>query len=441
MKPSVEVDVEGALQRLFQPRTHLNVWQWAERHVVLSPRVTPHPGPYRTDWCPYVREPQEAFTDPSVRDIVLCWAARSSKTETALNMIRYSIAHDPQPTMIVMPSEKLARSFSETRFQPSIDDCPLTAGEKPPNPDQFKLLEMHFKRCTVWLTGANSPANLKGRGVTILMCDEIDTWPQGSEKETGALQQVLERTKDRWNRKHILTSTPTVETGQIWREFLLGDQRYYFVPCPHCGFEQTLKMKQLRWPEEAKRTDGHWDLTEVKIHTWYECESCSGRITDQNKPGLLTKGRWKSTATHAEPGRRSYHLSSLYPSWISFAEVACMFLQAKNGPEDLQRFANSWLAEPFLAYGNSQELQQQLEKLKVDNAVEGVPGGYKAIMTVDVQATCLFFVVRAHNPAKESILLEYGTLPGFDEAAIVARKRGVLVVFVDSAYPFGEGHA
>ena len=181
---------------LFPPPSPDNVWRWAEKNVILSARVSPRPGPYRSDWVPYVREPMEAFTDPKVRIIVKCWASRTSKTETDLNCIRYSIACDPQPCLIIQPSKELARSFSETRFQPSVEDSPIIRAEKPEDPDQYKLLEMHFKRCSVFLTGANSAANLKSRGVGVLQCDEIDTWPQASAKETGALEQAMERIKD-----------------------------------------------------------------------------------------------------------------------------------------------------------------------------------------------------------------------------------------------------
>lgn len=410
-----------------------SVWQWAERNIILTRRVTPRPGPYSTDWCPYVRGPQEDFTDPDASEIVLCWAARTSKTETALNCIRYTVAEDPQATLIVMPSENLGRSFSETRLQPSVDDCPRLAREKPINADKFKLLEMHFKRCTLWVVGANSPANLKGRGVTVLYCDEIDTWPRATEKETGALEQVLERTKDRWNRKHILSSTPTVESGQIWREFLLGDQRYFFIPCPRCGTHQRLDFRQVKWPEDAKTADGAWDLEKVRANTVYECPHCRGTWRDNEKPDALTRGEWRPTARGRNARRRSYHLSALYPVWLRFGEVAINFLEAKDDPEKLQRFVNSWLAEPWKAWGNDDELMLQLEGLKEAEA-PAVPAGWKPIMSMDVQADRIYYVVRAHAPNKDSVLVDYGVLPDWHEADVVAKRHGAFVVFVDARF-------
>lgn len=419
---------------LFAPPQRLNVWQWAEAHVVLSARVSPRPGPYRTDWCPYVREPQEAFTDPAVRFLILCWATRSSKTETGLNCVRYTIGEDPQPTMVVMPSKELARSFSETRFQPSIDDCPTLATEKPEDPDQFKLTEMHFKRCSVWLTGANSPANLKSRGVGVLYCDEIDTWKHQSAKETGALQQVLERIKDRPGAKAILTSTPTLESGQIWYEFQLGDMRYYYVPCPDCGEMQALKFERVRWPEDLKQSDDRWDLAQVKRQARYHCAKCDSPWNNSQKLGQLQRGEWRATNTSAEPDRRSYHLSSLYPAWIGYGEVACEFLRAKGNPEELQKVVNSWFAEPYYAYGSRSDFEKALTS-KVDRRqVDGVPDGHKAICTVDVQQDHVRFVVRAHDVERNSVRLEYGHAPGLEEVEAVARRWGCVLVGVDARY-------
>jgi phage terminase large subunit GpA-like protein len=420
------------LRNLAAPPNVFNVWQWAEQNVILSARVTPRPGPYRTDWCPYVREPQEAFTDPKVRLIVLCWASRTSKTETALNCVRYSVGGDAQPCMIVMPSKELARSFSEVRWMPAIEDSPILRAEKPEDSDQYKLLEMHFKRCSVFLTGANSAANLKSRGIGVLMADEIDTWPEESDKETGALQQAMERIKDRPGAKAILTSTPTVESGQIWYEFGLGDQRYYFLPCPECGHMQSLKFGQIRWPEECKDGDG-WKLNEVKRLARYHCEKCDAPWNDGQKLAQLKAGAWQPTNPKAEHDRRSYHLSSIYPAWITYGEVAVQFLRAKSNPAELQRVVNSWFAEPFYLGGMRGEFEAAIEARSEETAAE-VPQGYKPLMTVDVQQDHVRYVVRAHDEQRNSIRLDYGQLPGFEEAEMVARKYGCSCVGVDMRF-------
>lgn len=421
------------LASLFARPERMNVWRWAEQHVVLSSRVSPRPGPYRTDWCPYVREPQEAFTDPTVRVIVLCWASRTSKTETAQNCVRYSIGADAQPCIVVMPSKEMARSYSETRFQPSIEDSAVLRAEKPDDPDQYKLLEMHFKRCSVFLTGANSAANLKSRGVGVLHASEVDTWPQATEKETGALQQVMERLKDRPGAKAIIESTPTVESGQIWYEFQLGDQRYFFLECPDCKTMQFLKFPQIRWPEELKDNDGKWRLAEVKKLARYHCEKCDSPWSNGQKLMQLQNGVWQPTNNASEDDRRSYHLSSLYPAWITYGEVAVQFLRSKDSPEELQRVVNSWFAEPFYLGGLRGEFEAAVASRAVESAPE-VPEGYKSIMTIDVQQDHVWFVVRAHNRERDSVRLEYGQAPGLEECEAISKRWACVVVGVDARF-------
>lgn len=418
---------------ILSPPVRQSVWQWAESNIVLSDRVSPRPGPYRTEWCPYVREPQEAFTDPEVESIVLCWASRTSKTETLLNCIRYSMAVDPQSVLIVQPTAQLAESFSETRLQPSIDDSPILAAEKPANPDHYRLKEMHMKRCDIWLAGANSPAELKGRGVATLLCDEVDTWRSQGNKETGALELALDRTKDRWNRKHLIGSTPTIESGQIWREFQRGDQRYFHVPCPHCGHEQRLVFDQIKWAPEAKKGDA-WDFEAVRESTYYECAGCKGKIDDIHKAMMLKQGKWVASVPAADKRRRSYHLNSLYPEWIPFADIAVMFLQTKGDREAFQRFVNAWLSEPFIGYATSAQLEAVLKANMAKENPAGVPKGWIALMFVDVQQDNVWFVVRAFSENRDSILLEYGSAPTFEDAEEVGKKWGIFCGGMDRRF-------
>ena len=177
----------------FSPPSGEPSWQWCERNIVLSKRVTQSPGPYSTRLVPFVRGVFDAYDDPTIRTIVLCWGSRSSKTETLLNILRKNVAVEHESYIYCAPSIKLARDWSETRWIPSIEDSPILAREIPDNSDQFKLETQHFKHCTGFFIGAGSPANLSGRGVCLIIGDEIDRWDTSTSKETGALQNLLER--------------------------------------------------------------------------------------------------------------------------------------------------------------------------------------------------------------------------------------------------------
>lgn len=428
-------DVFNESLPVFESKPDLKVWEWAEQNVQFRPRSSPRPGLYRTEWCPYVRAPQEDWTNPEIESIVLCWASRTSKTETALNCIRYDIACAPEPILIVQPNSDDAGKFNVDRIRPSIEDSPALMAEMPKDSDDYTKDMMRFRRCNVRCVGANSPAKLKQFGVTKLLADEIDTWREQGRKETGALQLALDRTKDRWNRKHILTSTPTIEVGQIWIEFKNGDQRYFFVPCPHCGHMQTLKMDGIWFDDpRAKNEDGTWNIDVVREIACYECEKCKGHIEDIHKPMMLKKGEWRPTAKGKDPRRRSYHLNSIYPEWISFSDIAVKFLEAKGSSEALQLFVNAWLAEPFYAYGESAEQEKALMKNLASEPTDKVPKDAIALMWCDIQQDSIWYVIRAFYANRDSVLLSYGNLPGLDEAAILAAKFGLFCAGMDRKF-------
>ena len=387
---------------------------------------------------PFVREPQECFDDPAIKTVVLCWAARSSKTETIYNMLRKNIAVDHQSFIYAAPSEQLARDWSETRFQPSLRDCPATLSEIPDNSDLFKLTAMHFKHCSGWFIGAGSPSNLAGRGVPIIVADEIDKWREATGKETGALQNLLERNRERWNRKTVLTSTPTIESGQIWQEFLLGDQRYFMVPCPFCHQKQKLIRAQLKCSDDCRMEDGKWDLTKVSDSTFYECVHCNQPIREHQKAQMLLQGCWQASSKTREPGRASFHLNALYSPWTTWAEVLMMFFKATQSREELQRFINSWLAEPFYQFGDGKEFDDLLNKAKSAEHIEIVPVDHVAIVSADVQQDRLYFEARAHNKLRDSVGLDFGMLPDFEELELVVNKWKPFAVAVDARYRTNE---
>src|SRR5690606_13646937 len=87
-----------------------------------------------------------------------------------------------------------------------------------------------------------------------------------------------------YERKHFYSTTPTIEEAIEWQEYLRGDQRKYFVPCPHCGTLQHLEWggaqtrHGVKWAKDAQRADKTWDFAAVKETVRYHCisEDCDG---------------------------------------------------------------------------------------------------------------------------------------------------------------------
>lgn len=341
--------VLGEFLEIILPPDPSGVVAWAEKNIYLSPRVSPNlPGEYSTLMCPYVREPLEAFADLGVTDIVLCWGSQTFKTTTVMVGVAFRIDQRPAPILWVVPNETLGRSFSQTRWQPMLMDSKVMLGHLPEDSDEFKLLEMHFDRCTMNFVGSNSPAQLASRPCAILVADEVDKFAQASAREAGALQLAENRTKSFAGPLRVKMSTPTVPEGEIWKQFQAGDQRYFYVPCPHCGdaFRFEFSRDTLVWSPEARGEDGRWNERLVRQSAHYKCPHCGGKIHDVDKPEMLRRGAWRATNGAAGEGVRSYHLNSFYSPSVTFGEMAVQFLRGEN-LFGLQDFWNGWLALPW----------------------------------------------------------------------------------------------
>ena len=330
-----------------------DVVEFLESRIILPPRFSPNePGNFSTTRRPYMRGPLRCYHPESgVTDLNLCWGAQCVKTTTLALGQAFRVHYSPMPSLWVMPTEALGRSWSQTRWQPLIDSNPLLASHKPADSDEFKLTEMHFDRFTMNVVGSNSPANLASRPAGIVTQDEVCKFAKASSEEASAMKLADQRTKTFGDAAlRVKSSTPTTPENEFWIDFEAGDQSYYNVPCPHCGqaivFEHS--RHSLVWDEKAKDSDGKWQLPLVKTSAHYLCPwpECGHPIYDHDKPRMLLGGDWIARNKNAPAGRRSFHLSSFYSPDVTFGKLAVEFLEAQN-LFCLQDYYNGWLALPW----------------------------------------------------------------------------------------------
>src|SRR5690606_34662323 len=94
---------------------------------------------------------------------------------------------------------------------------------------------------------AGSPKTLRGRSAPVTQADEIDGFEATPEGDPG---ELLAQRSASFGDDALRTesSTPTIEgASRIDTAFQEGDQRRYYVPCPHCGHEQFLRWENVVW--------------------------------------------------------------------------------------------------------------------------------------------------------------------------------------------------
>ena len=393
--------ISHALQVL-RPRPRLTVSQWAQaKRRVTSGAI---PGPWNNSVTPYLVGIMDAFSQETVEEIVFAKPTQVGGTAAMENMIGSLVDQDPAPTLVVYPSDDLAEATAETRLIPMFKSHPDMAGKF--REHESKKLQLSFRDMWLYLTGANSPADLSSKPIKNLFLDEVDKYPGATKKEADPISLAKERTKTFFNRKIFMASTPTLRTGYIWREKEAAEVEYhYFVPCPHCGTLIELKFAQLKWPDKEQVPDP----AQRAERAVYVCQACGSVLTDRDKGPMLQAGRWQPVrGTSKRPRSVAFWLNTLYSPFTPFVEIVREFLRSKDDPDLLHNFVNSWLAEPWedTKLKTSAELvlerQTGLPEWALPQWTKLVTGG------IDVQENCLYWTIRAWGSGMTSQNVAHG---------------------------------
>ena len=333
----------------------------------------------------------DAFSDDLIEEIIFVKPTQVGGTSAMENMIGSLVDQDPAPTLVVYPSDDLAETTAETRLVPMFKSCPDIAGKF--RETESKKLQLKFRDMFLYLTGANSPADLSSKPIRNLFLDEVDKFPGASKREADPVSLARERTKTYFNRKIFMASTPTLKSGHIWRALERADvEKHYFVPCPHCGKYIELKFSQIKWPSK----DDVPDSTERAEMACYICQACACVITDRDKGKMLEAGQWRPVRQSAAQAKSvAFWMNTLYSPFTRFSDIAREFMRSKDDPELLQNFCNSWLAEPW----EDTKLKTSAElvlKRQTDVPAWELPEWTKMLTGgIDVQENCLYWVIRA----------------------------------------------
>jgi phage terminase large subunit GpA-like protein len=385
----------------------LTVSEWSDRHRVLSGKASAEPGPWRTDRTPYLQEVMDCLSISNpVQRVVLMAGAQLGKTEAGSNWLGYVIAHAPGPMLMVQPTVDMAKRLSKQRLETLITETPCLAERIAPARSRDSgntMFSKEFPGGMMILTGANSATGLRSTPCRYIFLDEVDAFPTDVDGEGDPVTLAERRSTTFSRRKIFMTSTPTVKDfSRIESEYLLSDQRRFFVPCPHCDHMQWLQWKQLKWDNNEPAT------------VRYECEACCEQFSESHKTRMLTAGEWRATAP-GDGKTAGFHISSLYSplGWKSWEEVVEDFLRSKGDAPRLKTWVNTVLGESWEDdYASKVSAEGLMERCEhYDPAV--LPEGAVALTVgVDVQDNRLAISVWGWGRDEEGWLLDHQEIYG-----------------------------
>ncbi|MFA5922336.1 MAG: phage terminase large subunit family protein [Methylococcaceae bacterium] len=368
--PNAAAIIHATRARAFAPRKTLTVSEWSDNERRLSKKGSAEPGPWHTDRNPPLREPMDCLSVRStVKEVVMMFPIQSGKSEVALNILGYSMDHNPGPIMVCLPGEVGMNKWISQKLNPMIEETPaiqavLTTqnSRNSSNTKEFK----DFLGGQLYLEHAGSPSRLKSTSVKILIVDELTEFASNLQTGDDPLMLLEDRTSAFPSTyKRLYISSPGIKgicrTEELYEK---SDQRRYFMPCPHCNEEIIFEWSGLHWSE-----DGH--------DARYVCPECACEIEEHYKTEMIKKGRW--IATNPGPKLRGYHINALYyqiglgPRWSALVD---MWLQAYNDIGRLKSFLNSRLAvaweDPSMRAVKMNVIADRVESYRLRTAPVGV---------------------------------------------------------------------
>lgn len=432
--------------RGFRPPESLTVDEWADRYRKLSPESSAEAGPWRTSRTPYLREPMRAFTDPSVRKIVIVAGSQIGKTECELNCLAYIMDQDPGTVLFVHPTIEDAKKFSRLRVEPMIRDCKRLK-RKVHNTErggkQSKtVLQKSFPGGMLMLTGSNVASALASTPARYIIGDERDRWALSAGREGDPWSLAEARQTTFYNAKAIEVSTPTVKgTSNIERAFRQGTQERWVTQCPECGAWHDIVFDDVRFEATSRKVNGK-KVYELKEPPSWCCPSC-GCLADE-RTMREQPSRWQADNPGAleQTGVRSFWLNAFCSPWTPWSKVVLRFLESKDDPQRLQVVYNTLFGRLWEDRGDLASEDEMMARCEDYGArPDGTPielpdGALVVTVGVDVQDTRLEYEAVGHGRWGETWGLEKGVIMGRpDSDEVWSRLDGV----VDHVWRYHDG--
>ena len=403
-----------ALEALRPPeRTPLP--DWIEKNMRLPQEVAADAGTVKL-W-PFQRGIAAAMSDPEIERVTVLKPVRVGYSTLLTGSILNYTVNEPSPMLMVLPTEDDCRDYVVSDLEPISDATRATRGILSAGSDEkgrSTLTHRRFPGGFLKVKAARSSRNLRRHNARVLLIDEEDGFEPLEEGDPITLS--INRTMSFADRKILRGSTPVGgEASSIIAAYEESDQGVFRIGCPHCSHRFQPLWVNLKWPKDRPE--------EAEL----ECPECEGRIPEKLKAQLVDSGDWFIRKPEVK-GHAGFHLNvlvSLLPN-ARWGMLAKEFLAAKDDPEKLRPFVETYLAEKW--HGGSDRLNY--EELHERRLPIGL-GGYDedgVVLECPEDVLLLTCGVDVQGDRLEATVL--GFAPVVDEAEQQIERVDVLAHFV-----------
>jgi len=336
-----------AFAAVIEPPPPVDFEAWATKNISFTDRESQFPGPFNPDLFPFFSEIYRALgPDDPCRVVSFCKSAQLGGTILANVFTLGSQDLDPCDFLYVHPTEDNARRWSKLKLAAMLRTSPklreIFPEKSRDGSDSVLFKERADGRGSILISGANSPSSLSQVSMRRQVQDDLAKWetnPAGDPEN-----QADSRSRGFEFAKIFKISTPLVAPGcRITANFEAGSQEYYYVPCPHCGHEQTLEVENFiaNIDEDAPEK------------SCFSCVECGGLIHEHYRAEMIRRGTWRARNPKALREHRSFHLWSAYSRLQSFERIAREWLAARGSPDKEKVFYNDTAGRAYRVKGEA----------------------------------------------------------------------------------------
>lgn len=411
LKHSAVAIIAGILAAGIMPAEHVTPTAWARDNLIVpdGPKAGEE---WDDNLTPYIREPLDLMdtTQSGVNEIAVRKSAQSGFTTLLIAAIGHMITVEPCRAMVVQPTTKALGDFNRDKLGQAIEHSKalkaLVLDQKSRDTDASTTLSKRYPGGSLTLAIANSSSDLRSKTIKKAYLDEIDGYPDDLDKQGDPIDMVEARQESflmsgDWLRAYV--STPTIKgASKIARYFEAGDQRYWYMPCPHCGddFKFVFDRKHFRFK----------DVYPYEAH--YVTPCCGGIIEGYEKVAVMRKGRWIAEASR--PGAYpSYHFDALSSPFVPWDKIAERFIVANDDPAKMKTFYNLTLGLEFDMKGDAPDHVRLMERRDQHLKRGHIPAeGLILVGAADVQMNGIWYSIRAFGADRQSWVVDAGYIEG-----------------------------
>jgi len=399
--------------------------EWQEKEIFLPEGLSFLPGFWKNSNAAYLSSIVDAAAMINVERVVLMSAPQTGKSSVANNFVGHQIVYFPMPVLYVLPDELTSKERS-SKVDLMLTHSPALRKKLTGNQNDLTETKKTLINTNIYFAWASSVAGLADKPIGIAICDEIDKYVRPSKKEASSLY-LIEKRMNSYSLINtiILASTPTLESGSIFTEYLSADYRFdYHVCCPDCNGYHEMVFENFKW---EKYIDS---LNKERLDVCYCCPLCSSEWGEYKRDTAVEHGKWFEKESGVEimellstiKGRR-VSIGFRVPSWLSrfitLAKVVAAYLKTKDetNPDETQDYYNSHAALPYKPKQITHDIDK-IKRLRVDRPESVVPEDTAMLIAgVDTQDASFWYEIRAFQYSSSgcrSLAIKLGQIIDWD---------------------------